>query len=86
MAVNALGFGLTFGAVSGLVAALYYGGAGLIQLAVLRLVLVLQGCTPWRIGRMADQAEDLVFLRRVGSGYIFIHRLILDYFASGPTR
>jgi hypothetical protein len=79
--VRSAALGVMTGAVAGTVAALHFGGAGLIQRAALRLVLVVRRHTPWRISRLADQAEDLVLLRRVGSGYIFIHRLVMEYFA-----
>jgi hypothetical protein len=28
-----------------------------------------------------DHCVDLIFLRRVGGGYIFIHRLMMEHFA-----
>jgi hypothetical protein len=28
-----------------------------------------------------DQCVDLIFLRRVGGGYIFVHRLLMEHFA-----
>jgi hypothetical protein len=33
-----------------------------------------------------DEAAERLLLRRVGSRYIFIHRLLLDYFASLETK
>jgi hypothetical protein len=83
--VRSVALGVQVGAVAGTTAALHFGGAGLIQRAALRWVLVAQRHTPWRISRIADHAENLVLLRRVGSGYIFVHRLVLEYFAGlGP--
>ena len=32
--------------------------------------------------RFLETAKDLIFLRRIGGGYIFIHRLLLEYFAA----
>jgi len=29
-----------------------------------------------------DEAAERLLLRKVGGGYIFVHRLLLDYFAS----
>ncbi|MFL5658099.1 MAG: NACHT domain-containing protein, partial [Ktedonobacteraceae bacterium] len=37
---------------------------------------------PWKRTAFLDEAVDRLLLRRVGGGYIFIHRLLLDYFAS----
>ena len=34
-----------------------------------------------------DYAAERVFLRKVGGGYIFTHRLLMEYFASlEPTK
>ncbi len=82
--IAALGVGLASAVALGTVGALYYGGFSLIQHVVLRLILIVQGRIPWNLPRIADQAEDMVFLRRVGGGYIFIHRLVMEYFASLP--
>jgi len=30
----------------------------------------------------SQRSKDLLFLRQVGGGYIFTHRLLRDYFAS----
>jgi hypothetical protein len=46
-------------------------------------------CTnvPWNYIRFLDYAAERVFLRKVGGGYIFTHRLLMEYFATlGPTR
>ena len=29
-----------------------------------------------------DYAAERLFLRKVGSGYLFVHRLLLEYFAA----
>jgi hypothetical protein len=84
--VVAVGIGWVVAVPVGFTAVLSFGGAGLIQRAALRLVLVIQHRLPWRLAPLADQAENLVFLRRVGAGYIFIHRVVQDYFASLPIR
>jgi hypothetical protein len=38
------------------------------------------------LARFLDQATSLVFLRKVGGGYVFIHRLLLEYFAGGDHQ
>jgi len=40
------------------------------------------GYAPWRYARFLDDATDRIFLRKVGRGYIFVHRLLLEYFAA----
>jgi len=31
-------------------------------------------------------AADRIFLRKVGGGYIFIHRMVMEYFAALETK
>jgi len=50
----------------------------------LRLTLWLSGSALLRYVAFLNEAEDLLFLRQVGGGYIFTHRLLRDYFASLP--
>jgi hypothetical protein len=42
-------------------------------------------CIPWRYSRFLDYAAERILLRKVGGGYIFVHRLLLEYFASLDT-
>lgn len=62
--------------------ALYYGGFTFIQHFTLRSILNKNYFLPWNLARFLDYAADHIFLRKVGGGYIFIHRLLQDYFAS----
>lgn len=66
----------------GMLTALWYGGMDVIQHYILRVMLTLTGSTPWRLARFLDYAVDHVLLRRVGGGYIFIHRLLLEHIAA----
>lgn len=56
------------------------GGLAVIQHAILRRLLARQSYLPWNLPRFLDHCADLVFLRKVGGGYIFVHRLLLEYF------
>jgi hypothetical protein len=49
---------------------------------VLRLLCALCGYAPWRYARFLDYAAERILLRRVGGSYIFVHRMLLEYFAS----
>ena len=40
------------------------------------------GCVPKGYVAFLDYAADCILLRKVGGGYIFVHRLLLDYFAA----
>jgi eukaryotic-like serine/threonine-protein kinase len=59
-----------------------YGWLDVIHHWILRLLLYWRNVLPLRAVRFLNYSCDLIFLQRVGAGYIFIHRLILDYFAS----
>jgi len=65
-----------------MVGGLILGGRAVIQHFVLRFMLFQRGFVPWNLPRLLDYATDLIFLQKVGGGYIFIHRLLLEHFAS----
>jgi hypothetical protein len=66
----------------GLIAFLRFGGMDVLQHAALRLVLWRSGDAPLDYPRFLDHAAKLIFLQKVGGGYIFMHRLLLEHFAS----
>jgi hypothetical protein len=74
--------GVIAGSVVGLVTGLQTGGFACFRHFTLRLLLWLNSLTPWRYVRFLDFAAERVFLRKVGGGYIFIHRMLLEYFAT----
>ncbi|MEQ9356041.1 NACHT domain-containing protein [Coleofasciculus chthonoplastes] len=47
----------------------------------LRLVLWHSGAIPWNYAHFLDYAADRIFLQKVGGGYIFIHRMLMEHFA-----
>jgi hypothetical protein len=49
---------------------------------MLRIRLWQTKCTPWNYPRFLDHAHERILLRKVGGGYIFIHKLLLEYFAN----
>ena len=58
-----------------------FGGAATFKHIILRLMLWLSGEAPYNMADFLDYASDRILLRKVGGGYIFIHRLLLEYFA-----
>ncbi len=74
---NAIGGGVLYGSLFGL----WYGGLDLMQHFTLRFMLYLTQRVPWRYTRFLDYAAERIFLRKVGGGYIFVHRLLQEYFA-----
>ena len=76
--------GLVFGLSVGLNFYLRSGGTACILHALLRVCLWQGKFAPLNYPRFLDYAVEHILLRRVGGGYIFIHRLLLDYFAALP--
>jgi hypothetical protein len=69
----------------GLITGLLTGGLTGIQHFVLLWLLRRRKNIPRRLVPFLDYATEHIFLRKVGGGYIFIHRLLLDYFATLET-
>lgn len=74
--------GLLLGGTLGITAGMWYGGLDVLHHYALRFMLWRQGHMPLRYGRFLNHAHQLIFLQRVGGGVIFIHRLLLEHFAS----
>lgn len=80
--IQAVLYGLSYGLLGGLLSGLLFGGEACIRHIILRLLLWFTRSIPWNYPRFLDYAAERILLRKVGGGYIFIHRLLLDYFAS----
>jgi len=59
-----------------------FGGIDVIRHLVLRAMLAARRDLPIPAVPLLDEATSLVFLRRVGGAYVFMHRLLLEYFAT----
>jgi hypothetical protein len=71
-----------FGAIAGLLIGLFSPGTiACLQHFTLRVVLYYSGKIPWNYAHFLDYTTRLIFLQKVGGGYIFIHRLLLEHFA-----
>ena len=70
--------GLTFSSLS----VVLYGGVDMLKHYILRFILYLTGQTPGKFAHFLDYASRLNFLQKVGGGYIFIHRLLLEHFGA----
>lgn len=76
-----LGFGLIIGLIFGLSFGLGYGGGFTLSHFSLRWLLYRSDCIPWDIISFLDYCTERIFLRKVGGGYIFIHRMLMEHFA-----
>jgi eukaryotic-like serine/threonine-protein kinase len=67
--------------IVGLIVGLNRGGSAVIKHYALRLILWLKGYTPFNFIKFLEYCAKLILLKKVGGGYIFIHRTLLEYFA-----
>jgi eukaryotic-like serine/threonine-protein kinase len=76
-------FSWVFAALSGgaLIGLINGGGQACIRHFTLRFLLWRKGNIPWNYFRFLDYATDRIFLQKVGGGYIFIHRMLMEHFA-----
>jgi hypothetical protein len=82
------------GLISGLGSGLFTGLCGVVSIGsvaggkacfhhfALRLVLWHNNFAPLNYIGFLDYAAARIFLRKVGGGYVFIHRMLLEYFAA----
>ena len=61
---------------------LMFGLAHALQHLILRWMLHRDSGIPWNYTAFLDHAVRLILLRRVGGSYTFIHRYLLEYFAT----
>jgi hypothetical protein len=75
--LGAVFFSLFIGIVYGMI----LGGFAFIQHFALRIILALNNNIPWNLVHFLDYATKRIFLRRVGGSYVFVHRMLMEYFA-----
>jgi hypothetical protein len=63
------------------IAGLRFGGLTVIKHLILRFMLRLTGKTPTNLTDFLDYSSESILMRKVGGGYMFIHRMLMDYFA-----
>jgi hypothetical protein len=81
--------GIINGLILGIGAAIVCGqGSGIVctKHFVLRFLLWREGKIPWNYRRFLEWGRDLNLLQRVGGGYGFIHRLLLEHLALGRAK
>ena len=78
---DGLSAGLVCGLFVGLIVGLNRGGAAAIKHYALRFVLWHNGDIPISFVKFLDYCAQIILLKKVGGGYIFIHRMLSEYFA-----
>ena len=76
-----LSYGLQLGICGALLICLLTGGLAVQRHYTIRLLLSRSHTFPWNAPQFLDDATARFLLRRVGGGYSFSHRLLLDHFA-----
>ena len=76
-----LNSGWTFAAYFGVWLGVYFGGDAVIEHYMLRFLFISYGTLPIRLVAFLDYVTDLVFLRKVGGSYLFIHRSLMEHFS-----
>jgi hypothetical protein len=77
--------GLTTAVIMVLIVFSLFGGSTVTKHLLVRVILRREDSNPWRYARFLNHTSRLVFLRKVGGGYIFLHRYLQDYFAGLPA-
>ena len=77
-----LSMGLFFGLLLGLGLGVAFGGTVVLRHVAVRFLLSQDGSLPWGLVPFLDDAADRLLLRKVGGGYVFVHRRLQDYIAS----
>ena len=78
--------GISLALMGVLTGGIIYGGLDTVKHVLVRLGLKMQKDLPWNYAEFLDEAAELALLRKVGGGYIFVHRLLQAYFAQiGPA-
>jgi eukaryotic-like serine/threonine-protein kinase len=83
--LNGIIYGLFVALPIGLFICLKNGGTACIQHLILRFLLWDEGRIPWNYVRFLDYAVERILLRKVGGSYIFVHRTLLEYFATSAV-
>lgn len=76
-----MGVGLFLGLFFGMGLGLGHGGEFVIKHFISRYHLFRLGHIPWNLIDFLNNATYRIFIRRVGGGYIFIHRMLMEHFA-----
>jgi len=77
----AIHYGIAGGIIGALIIGLQVGGLACIKHVVIRLLLHHKRDIPLNYPHFLDYATEHLLLHKVGGGYIFVHRFLLDYFA-----
>lgn len=79
-------FAIVFGILFSFYFLMIRGFIACLEHICLRYYLWRRGYTPLKYVRFLNYAVEHILLQRIGGGYMFVHRLLLDYFAQQVSR
>jgi NACHT domain len=79
--INGIHYGLLNGIFFGMIGVIVCGGLDCFRHFALRLMVYRKKYAPWNYAHFLDYATERLFLQKVGGGYIFVHRMLLEHFA-----
>jgi hypothetical protein len=79
-------FGLPVGIMGALLIGLLTGGLAVWRHSVIRFLLWRSRTFPMRAPQFLNDATARILLRRIGGGYSFVHRLLLDHLADAVEQ
>lgn len=77
-----LSVGLFAGMTVGLILWVRSGGSTIIKHFILRQILFYKNSIPWNYARFLDHASELLLMKKIGGGYVFYHRMLMEHFAN----
>jgi hypothetical protein len=80
--IGGLYFAIANALAFGVLGAILYGGGDAILHLILTTILWYKGHIPRHYIHFLNYAADRVFLQKVGGGYIFVHRMLMEHFAN----
>jgi hypothetical protein len=80
--INRIRFTSFISLMAGIVCGYIPAGVACLRHFSLRLILYHNSYIPWNYARFLDYATERIFLQKVGGGYIFIHRMLMEHFAN----
>jgi class 3 adenylate cyclase len=81
-----VGVSISAGIALGIGVGLVSGGIAALKHGLLRLLLRSQNRIPWNYAHFLDYATSCIFVQKMGGGYIFSHRLLLEHFAAMKSQ
>lgn len=78
-------FGITSGLFTAIGMGLFFGGGTIIKHLFIRSILRCSD-TPYNLATTLDYCNKIHLLRKIGGGYIFPHRYIMEYFTEEYTQ